>query len=849
MDMSGHLQVSNKDCRNVGFGFEVPAPKDMPKAALLRLAKLAAHSCGTQSAVVFFFDHQEVRCAGQIGVSEDELPFVTNLCSQLCAGGETMVVPDIRSDPRFAAGSPQGIPSSIRFIASTPVFIDDAQCIGLLCVFDSHPRHSNNALNSENLEDCASLISQIMISHNDKRLGEIAVKLVQASPDAVVAADRDGKIVYWNAGAEAMFGYPASHAVGQNVAIIVPENLKARHSERYQGAVDGNSTHRVGSFVEFEARHAKGHNFPVKLSLAPWGDEETDGGFTAVIRDISDRKQVERERKRISSFLDTVIQNLPAMLFVKDAETRKYVLVNRKAEALVGRTADSMIGYSDSELFPGIGEDYERRDAIAKASRTATVFESEFTRDDGEKRSLRTTRIVIDGPDRPRQFVLGMSEDTTKIRAVEDENRRLARYDSLTGLLNRASFFERIRELIPLSHPFALFTIDLDRFKTINDQFGHPVGDEVLAVIAKRIEHLLSKTDMAARIGGDEFVAILTGEDLRQRAAEFGAQLVESVSQPIGVSGKVVHLGVSAGVVLHPEDATTIEELRQCSDLALYRAKSQGRGIVCFFESEMYEAARQQQKLEAALRLAIENKEIFLQYQPVVCVKTQEVTSVEALARWDLEGTCPIPPEVFIPLAEDCGLIDELGRQLLFRACEEAGDWRSDIKLAVNLSPMQFRSGKLISTVRDALGKSGFPASRLMLEVTERQVIKQPEQTFEQLELLRSLGIQILLDDFGVGQSSLSYFQHFPFDKIKIDKSFTDEIETSHAARSIVEAVVGLGRNLSIATVAEGVETESQSKLLTSLGCSHLQGFLFSKPLDPSLVDKFVVSCLADTRD
>jgi predicted signal transduction protein with EAL and GGDEF domain len=293
----------------------------------------------------------------------------------------------------------------------------------------------------------------------------------------------------------------------------------------------------------------------------------------------------------------------------------------------------------------------------------------------------------------------------------------------------------------------------------------------------------------------------------------------------------VAHLGASVGVVLAPEDGSTTEQLRENVDLALYRAKHDGRAGVCFFNADMDAAARDRRKVARDLRHAVAAGDITLAYQPLISTQTGQITSAEALARWTHAARGPIRPDVFIPIAEECGLIDILGEQLLRRACRDALGWPDHIRVAVNLSPLQFLSGQLPETVRAALESSALPPNRLQLEVTESLVIRDVERTFEQLEQLRALGIQILMDDFGVGYSSLSYFQRFPFDKVKIDKSFVDAIATSRAAKAIVQAVVGLGRQLDMGVVAEGVETEEQMEMLIALGCTHLQGYLFGRPV------------------
>lgn len=801
------------------------------KAELQTLFQLMADSLAVSGVGLGIIGHDNQLCFQTHGISQEQISSLEGFCSAIIANQGVLVVRDAKSDTRFAA--PKSEPR-FRFFAGKVMKNASGAPIGILFVLDGKARTDACPGEVAVIERCTSLASKLIPSFERQRLAEIAIRIVHASPEAVIAADHDQKLIYLNPAAEKIFGYSASDALGRDVSILLAEEFNQRQKRIYRSILEKGGSRLIGSFIEFEACHANGHRFPVAMSFTRWGEPGRDRGIGAVIRDLTDRKELERDRNRMGSFLDTIIQNLPAMLFVKDTDTQRYVLVNRKAESVVGRSADTMIGRTDGELFPQIGQDYQRRDALAARSSEHTVFESEFTRDDGEKRNIRTTRIVIDGPDRPGQFLLGLSEDTTEMRKVENENRKLARYDCMTGLLNRASFFDQIQKLIAVGRPFALVNIDLDRFKSINDQYGHPIGDAVLKEIAVRIDSLLRDIDVAARIGGDEFVVILTGQDLRQRAANFGQGLIERVAEPVSIDDKLVYLGVSAGIVVHPQNARTVETLREYSDLALYRAKEEGRGKVCFYDAAMDDARRQQKKLAVDLRAAIGNGDIFLQYQPIVCANTGKITCFEGLARWELDGRGMIPPSLFIPLAEDCGLIEELGQQVLHRACSDASSWQSGLPVGINLSPIQLRSGKLVPTVQEALKASGLSSSRLQLEVTERLVIDEQQVAFDTFEQLHALGIQILLDDFGVGHSALSYFQRFPFDKVKIDKSFTTEIETSHVAKSIVSSVVGLANDLSMEVVAEGVETQKQRDLLTALGCSHLQGYAIGMPVDAS---------------
>ena len=795
------------------------------------VARLAAAALGVASAAVSLIDADRQWFKSRHGIPFAETPRDIAFCTHAVASRSMLVVPDASRDGRFAANPLVTRPGGIRFYAGIPLVTRSGHCLGTLCVFDPSPRPGLSAEQEAVLRDLARLAIDLIESRRLRRMGEIAAKVVDATSDAVLAVDRAGAIIYWNPAAEVMFDRPSDEALGRDVEIIIPPRLAAGHREQFVRAAAGGATRLVGTSVELIGVRAGGAEFPIELSLARWGEGEPEQGFAAIVRDVSARKALEEDRSRSQAFLDTVVTNLPAMLFVKDSETRRYVMMNRAAEDVIGRAADDVVGATDRELFPSYGESYEQRDSEALAAGTPHVFESVFVRDDGEAVHLRTTRSLIDGPDRPNQYILGVAENVTETRRAEAEILRLAHYDPLTGLLNRASYINRLHRLMQDAEPFAMLCIDLDRFKAVNDQFGHPVGDAVLAQVGDRLKKPMRASDWVARIGGDEFIVVLRGDGLRDRAQSVAEAIIGDFAEPFVTDRAVAHLGASVGVVVLPNDGATTEQVRENADLALYRAKRQGRNTVCFFNANMDEAARDRRTLENDLRHAVELDGIELAYQPVLSVETGQITSAEALARWTHPSRGPIKPDLFISLAEESGLIDRLGKQLLRRACLDAQSWPAHVRVAVNLSPLQFVSGKLVKTVTSVLDESGLVANRLQLEVTEGLVIRDVERTFDQLEQLRALGIQVLIDDFGVGYSSLSYFQRFPFDKVKIDKSFVDTVATSLASRAIIQSVVGLGDKLGMGVVAEGVESDEQMRLLVECGCTHLQGYLFSRPL------------------
>ncbi|WP_084455782.1 sensor domain-containing phosphodiesterase [Novosphingobium rosa] len=828
MDLSNAPKLACSDRARLNVLAGLGILDSAPESDFDELTRLAAAALGVACAAVSLLDDKRQWYKSRHNIPFEETPLDVAFCIHTVAARETLVVPDATLDPRFCDNPHVVAEDGIRFYAGVPLIVSSGHCLGTFCVFDTRARAGLDEAQLGLLADLARLATDLIEARRFNRMGEIAVKVVDATSDAVLAVDAEGKIVYWNPAAEAMFGHAARDVLGHGIALMLPGGLPE----------PGGAT---ASRREVLACRADGADFPVELTVAPWVQGNA-GGIAAILRDIGHRKALQRDHEHAKAFLANVVTNLPAMLFVKDVQSRRYLVVNQAGEKVIGREATEMVGRTDLELFPEYGAGYEARDSAAAASDGPHIFESAFVRDDGETVHLRTIRKLIDGPDRSGQYILGISEDVTQIRQQEAEVLRLAHYDTLTGLLNRASFTDRIHRMVQERAPFAMLSIDLDRFKAVNDMFGHPVGDAVLVQVAERLTAVVGDAEWVARIGGDEFFAILPGENLRDRAAHVADAIVRRLGAPFVTERGVAHLGASIGVVLMPEDGATTEHLRENVDLALYRAKMNGRSGVCFFNSAMDAAAQDRRSVARDLRQAVANGEIALAYQPLICTQTGEVTSAEALARWTHPDRGPIRPDIFIPMAEEYGLIDALGEQLLRKACIDAQTWPEPLCVAVNLSPLQFLSNRLIATVREALDVSGLAPQRLQLEVTEGLLIRDVDRTFAQLEQLRALGIQILIDDFGVGYSSLSYFQRFIFDKVKIDKSFINDIATSSAARAIVQAVVGLGQELGMAVVAEGVENEEQMGLLVSLGCTHLQGYLFSHPISAKALGRFPAS-------
>ncbi|QDW38092.1 EAL domain-containing protein [Bradyrhizobium sp. KBS0727] len=436
-------------------------------------------------------------------------------------------------------------------------------------------------------------------------------------------------------------------------------------------------------------------------------------------------------------------------------------------------------------------------------------------------------------------------EDITERTRADEKIAHLAHYDALTDLPNRVLFRERLEQALKAVLPgeqLAVLYIDIDEFKGVNDALGHPIGDELLMGVAGRLRGCLKASDLAARLGGDEFAVIQTAIKSQSEATQLVDKIHSAIRQPFECTGHLITTDASIGVALAPGDGIDLDQLLRNADLALYGAKGDGRRTYRFFEVGMDARAKARRCLELELRQAISDGSLEAWYQPVLNLEDNRVSSCEALLRWRHPERGMISPAEFIPIAEETGLINQLGHWVLNTACAEAANWPDEVRVAVNVSPIQFRSQSLALNVAAALAASGLSAGRLELEITEAVLIRDDEAALEVLHQLRKLGVRIALDDFGTGYSSLSYLQRFPFDKIKIDRSFIRDLAGAGASSSIVQAVVNIAAASDMTTTAEGVETEQQRNLLHILGCTEMQGFLFSPAIPAVEIRRLLLS-------
>ena len=595
-----------------------------------------------------------------------------------------------------------------------------------------------------------------------------------------------------------------------------------------------------------------------------------DGGGIATHEDVTEREELnarlkrqydlgkqQEEALRIRNFqFDTAINNMSQGLCFFDAD-HKLIVCNERFLELYDIPAGKVgPGTKLTEIvdlryqagsFPAMSRD-EYVHWRTNVANTNEAKDSIVELQNGKTFKIRHRPM-------PDLGWVATHEDITEQRRAEVKIEHMAHHDALTDLANRVLLNERLEQA--LNHfqngqMVAVHHLDLDQFKAVNDTFGHPVGDKLLMIVADRLRGLVRETDTIARMGGDEFVIVQAPLSDPAEATTLAQQIIGWISEPYEIEDQKATVGTSIGIAVSPGDGDTPDKMLRHADLALYRAKSDGRSTFRFFEPAMNEQMQARRIMEQDLRKALPAGEFELYYQPVVNLESKEISGFEALIRWNHPEHGQVPPSTFIPLAEEIGFIVPLGEWVIREACLAASRWPEHLTVAVNISAVQFRGSSLMTVIVNALAASGLRPNRLEIEITESVLLQDREATLSMLHQLRSLGIRIAMDDFGTGYSSLTYLQSFPFDKIKIDRSFVKDITDNAGSLYIVRAVAALANGMGMAATAEGVETAEQLDKIAAVGCTEMQGYLFSKPLPVAEIERQFLSRLPrrdDKRD
>ncbi len=563
-----------------------------------------------------------------------------------------------------------------------------------------------------------------------------------------------------------------------------------------------------------------------------------------VNQDVTERKRVQLALAESELKLTTALNNMSQGLCMFDPDG-KLVIFNARFAEVYGLPLDKLRpGMTTPELIELASATGKAADADPEGT---LAVQASFRRD-GQGGALIQQltdgrSIAISHRPMPDGGFVATFEDITERLVAEAKIKYLAQHDVLTDLPNRVAFYEQMHEVLEKlrrDESVAVLSLDLDHFKSVNDTLGHPVGDKLLQIAAERMRSCVRDEDVVARLGGDEFAIVQVPSVPPASALALATRLIEIVGAPYEFDGRQVIVGASIGIAVAPGDGDEPDSLLKNADLALYRAKADGGNIYRFFEAEMDARMQARRAIELDLRKAIVNDEFELYYQPIVDVKTGEISSCEALIRWHHPERGMVPPLDFIPVAEETNLIVPIGEWVLRQACAEAMRWPEHVSVAVNLSAVQFKSRNLVKAVTGALADTRLAANRLVLEITELVLLQDNEGALNILHQFHGLGIRIAMDDFGTGYSSLGYLRSFPFDTIKIDKSFIDDIVTKEDSVAIVRAVVGLSSSLGITTTAEGVETKDQLARVTLEGCDEVQGYYFNPPKTAAEVEQIL---------
>ena len=647
------------------------------------------------------------------------------------------------------------------------------------------------------------------------------------------------RFIVMNEAAHALYGYPAHKIPEMTVLDIRPQTER----DRMLAAV------RSGSDLERPERwqHLKANG--EIIDVITYGREVIFDGrqaILAIVQDMTALEEANRQASHAQTLLDNLVNNMPLGVFVKDMQdSGRYVLYNQAASTISGHKIDHVVGSVDTAIFPEEeAKLLTQQDRLAMRRGNVLTIERDIRCADGNPRRMRIIKrsIPLSEGGKPR-YLIGIVEDITERRLIEQRMTHVAMHDSLTDLPNRAYFSQHIESVLKKGEAaaaFALYYLDIDHFKNINDSRGHQVGDRLLQQVAERLKSITSD-QFIARLGGDEF-AIIYRCDTVSQIAMFADLLLSVFQDPFELGDISEFVSCSIGISQAPLHGDNPDVLMRNADLALYAAKADGRRTFRFYQHSLRLAVEKRHAMTTDLRLALAAQQFELHYQPIFNLGSGRISGFEALLRWRHPVLGTVSPAEFIPIAEEAGLIGPIGDWVLRQACRQAASWPHDIKVSVNLSPVQFKQTTLLDSVTDALGAVCISPDRLELEITESVFLQNSKHNTELLFELRRLGVRIAMDDFGTGYSSLSYLRSFPFDKIKVDRSFVSGIETDTRDLAIIQAVATLGAGFNIVTTAEGVETVQQLECLRAQNFDEVQGFLMGRPMPASDVLEFIDS-------
>jgi diguanylate cyclase (GGDEF)-like protein/PAS domain S-box-containing protein len=676
---------------------------------------------------------------------------------------------------------------------------------------------------------------QRMLSRQLASTKQFLESVLDNVPACVAAKSiEDGRYIFANSAYERFWGFSPDQAVGKCARELFAPNSAASIEATDRAALvapDGQYRN------EFEIERGSERRMVASIRIVVRNESNKPEFLLLVFEDITDRRSLSQELESTKKFLELVVDNIPVALIVEQVKDGRYLLANRSAETILNRKREEATGLTASDIFNAKeAKLIIARDEAAIKKRGMITEEHPISTKDGLRLFLTRRATVLNDAGEP-QYLIKTHEDVTNRRQTESRMAHMAYHDGLTDLPNRAAFLQALTQMIEAcegtDEEFAVLCVDLDGLKEVNDVFGHALGDKLLIEVAQRLQDA-ARGGLVARLSGDEFGLIIDGKQPDAGLA-LAHKLGEALAPEFHIDGRAVRAGITTGMSIFPHNGPDGASLLANAGAALFRAKQKSRGTISLYQPEMDQQIRDRRVLHQDLSMAIKNGELSLAFQPQGIARNSvaesEIIGFEALARWQHPVRGQVSPAEFIPIAEESGLIVEMGEWILRQACREAASWPKPLQVAVNLSPAQFMHGDVVGLVHSILIETGLAPGRLELEITEGVLIEDFDRGLALLRRLKALGVRISMDDFGSGYSSLSYLQAFPFDKIKIDRAFIMNLGRNPQSAAIVRAVIDLGHGLEMSIIAEGVETLEQLAFLANEGCDGVQGYLLGKPL------------------
>lgn len=859
------------------------------EAVFDQVTQLLSDALDLPITLVSLVDAERLWFKSKLGVSINEMPRERAFCSYAIQRRGPLVVNNALEDPRFShnplvIGEPY-----IRFYAGVPVNSIDGHPLGTLCAIDTYPR----VLTDQQLETLEALAGVISREIQRRETAVQTWQQLQQSTVQLKASEARFRTIFERAGVGislltptgqwldinetfcAMLGFQRDEVLSMNFAELSHADDMAQDLELLNQLRNGEIDRYE---IEKRYRHKNGEHRWVRLTCTRHVNEQGElDYYVRVGQDIQARKEAElslaalhhdleqrinvrtqdlqQANERLTETLEQKEQSeqalrkreaeLSAVLenssdaYVSMNEAGRIVDWNRKAEALFGWSREDAVGQPVDRLImtSSIGDHYQ-----AGLSRylsgeldlgEGAALEIMVHHRNGARIPVELKVTAVDALD--HKLYSAFLHDISERRAEQERREREALEDSLTGLPNRRALYKRLKSQLgakpTLANPLLLLCMDLDNFKPVNDTLGHAAGDRVLMEIAHRLKSSLGRETFIARMGGDEFVILLRGVTGRSAIEQLCERILAAIIEPVQIGDQEVIIGSSIGIVCAPQDGQRTDELLRLGDIALYEAKAAGRNTWQFYSEEMNTRILARRRIESDLKLALQRDELRLEFQPRFDTAQKRMLGAEALVRWEHPIRGYLGPYHFITVAEETGLIVFLSDWVMRKACLEALEWAPDTFVSVNLSPLEFKRSDVVARVMAVLTETGLPPHQLELEITEGVVLDNANSAREVMHRLKALGVRLAMDDFGTGYSSLSYLHTYPFDGIKIDRSFIAGLDTSSNGEAVIEAIIGLGRALSLTVTAEGVETQRQMDVLARLKCNQAQGYYLARPM------------------